>query len=264
MDLETVQAYFQWASRALAQGGLLISFNAHDKAGVKRPSQYFQDGLSLVHMAPFRKVPAGWFNTIPYEMVFKHTGGMINKSLAEKVDIIGELIQLGLDGELKEVIAESIQMAGSASLLDELPSMFYPANEEERQQVILRSVLQGNIIIDFLAANYWYATGNMAEARRLLERCLRSGLDGFARTRAQAMLAAIGASVDWAAMLEGAAGLVSELEDLVLNQRVSGLQNHIARVMDCPVARVTPQERIARAAKRVLRKLVPTDSRSAS
>ena len=264
MDLETVRTYFRWASRSLAKGGLLISFNSHDKAGVQRPRQYLHDGLSLVHMAPFRKVPAGWFNTIPYEMVFKRTDEMVVNRLSLNVDVIGELIQLGLDGDLNLAIGDVILTAGNTSLLNGVHAMLFPSSEAERQQTFVRETQRGNLIIDFLAANYWYSIGNMPEARRLLLICLGTGLDGFARTRAQAMLAAIGVPVDRAAMLESAAGLGSELDALVKNRRVSAFQDHIARVMDCQAARGTFLRRFGRATKKVLHRVAAKNYRSAS
>jgi len=265
MDLETVQSYFQWASSSLAQDGLLISFNSHDKAGVTVPSEYFQDGLSLLHIAPFRKVPAGWFNTIPYEMVFKRNLGITDKRLAKRIDVVGELIQFGLDEDLKSPVVQVIKKGGFdlPSTLDTLYDMLYPSSEEEREKALRERIWKGDVLVDFLAANYFFGTGNMVEAHKLLEHSLESGLDGFARVRALAMLTLIGNQVYRASALDLAAGLANELKFLLDEKRLSAFQNHIARIMDCSVATEVPNCRILRAFNKMLNKLIQTDKVSA-
>jgi hypothetical protein len=267
MDRETVDEYFRWAVRALAPGGLLLSFNAHDKAGIVRPSEYMHHGLQLVHIAPFRKVPAGYFNTIPYETVFRRQDGRSQSVLAPAVDALGELVQLGLDSELESLAATTLSehSATSLALLGLIREFFY-AEDEERRQFILTQLLseaagQNIGISHFLAGNYWYTQGDMVMARRYLEESVAGGLSDFALVRAQVLLATITATPETndatvlAMVSAGAGGLLNEIETIVLNNDISKLQNHIARVLDCPVA--GPQSSTPML-KRVLRRLVGT------
>ena len=157
MDLETVDTYLNWAHSALAPGGLLISFNSHDKSGIHKASQYLHNGLKLVHMAPFRKVPTGWFNTIPYEMVFRREESSISK--------------------------------------------------------------------DF------------------------SG--GFARVRAKVLVGSLEGQVELEHLQKEAVGLSVEAINLIKTRDVSKLQNHIARILDCPVGKAQKSRRLSQILRRM-------------
>lgn len=237
MDLETVDTYFRWAARVLAPGGLLVSFNSHDKAGVRHASQYLHEGLRLVHMAPFRKVPAGYFNTIPYEMVFRREDDARSSMPVAAVDALGELVQLGLDSDLRE-LAETALAAKSEQEPRYLAAManFFYADDEQKRCVLLAQLLQeDDCVTHFVVGNYWYAQGNMASARVHLEKSLARGLRDFAAVRARVLLAVLDGEAAAAPLREAAAGLAGEVTAIISARDVAGLQNHIARVMDCPV-----------------------------
>jgi hypothetical protein len=265
MDRETVDEYFRWAARSLAPGGLLLSFNAHDKAGILRASEYMHQGLQLVHIAPFRKVPAGYFNTIPYETVFRRQDGVCQSMLAPAVDALGELIQLGVDSDLQALATAALteQSAASLALLCLIREFFYADDEERRQSVLTQLLNQAHddeaSIGSFLAGNYWYAQGDLITARRYLEESIRKGLCDFALVRAQVLLATITTTsetnpdITLAAISAAAGGLLSEITTIVVGKDVSRLQNHIARVFDCPVAASQPSGPML---QRVLRRLV--------
>lgn len=248
MDRETVETYFSWAADALAEDGLLISFNAHDKAGVRRPSEYLHDGLSLLHMAPFRKVPAGYFNTIPYEMVFQPTRASIPGDLPEAVDALGEMIQLGLDGHLAPLAVAALSGTGLRTLsaqFSKLQALFY-SDTEPRRQTILEELLKEypGVISSYLAGCYHFARGSFPTARTWLETALSQGLEGFAEIRARVLLAVIARGVHKTTLpaqetltaLEAVAGgLLPEIEKILDQHSVSALQDHIARVLDCTI-----------------------------
>jgi hypothetical protein len=236
MDSETVDEYFRWAARVLAPGGLLLSFNAHDKAGIGRPSEYLHDGLHLVHMAPFRKLPAGYFNTIPYEMVFRREDIAREEISASAVDALGELIQLGLDDNLRE-LAEAVTTTKSGQKIAYLTSMrnfFYADDEQQRRMTLELLLRQNDCLTHFVAGNYWYAQGNMNSANVHLTKSMALGLQDFAAVRAQVLLSALNGISD-ASLSEDAGGLAGEVASVIAQRNVAGLQNHIARVMDCPV-----------------------------
>lgn len=234
MDQETVFAYLDWARRSLADGGLLISFNAHDKAGITHASQYVREGLELLHMAPFRKVPAGWFNTIPYEMVFRRAEGKRKPNMGSRLDILGELIQLGLDEDLAPWVDSVLRSsADDACVLDDLAGVFYAADESARREAMRRALRRDDAVTHFVAGNLCYCQGDFATSRDHLERCVTMGILGFARLRAQAMLHTLGAPVDHDQLMLDAAGLARELGAILAHRPTPALQDHIARVLDC-------------------------------
>lgn len=236
MDSETVKEYFRWAARVLAPGGLLMSFNAHDKAGIRRPSEYLHDGLRLVHMAPFRKLPAGYFNTIPYEMVFRREDSRREEISASAVDALGEMIQLGLDDNLRE-LSEGVTTGSSheISYLTSVRDFFYADDEQQRRMTLGLLLKQDDCITHFLAGNYWYAQGNMSGANEHLRKSLSLGLRDFAAVRARVLLAALYDGRPEASLSKDAGGLAAEIASIIGQHDVAGLRNHIARVMDCPV-----------------------------
>jgi putative sugar O-methyltransferase len=251
MDQETVDAYFSWAAKVLAPDGVIVSFNAHDKAGILRPSQYLTDGLALVHMAPFRRVPAGYFNTIPYEMVFRRSDGPQQAGQIAAVDALGEMIQLGLDGQLAPLAEAAVGARQSPSQEDTPPftalqDFFYAETETQRLTTLqtLLSVFPG-AISEYLAGTYHFARNDFGRARPHLESALADSLDGFAEIRAHVLLAAMGSRkganknrriAETLRLLEPkAGGLLTEIEMILERQAVSALQDHIARVLDCTV-----------------------------
>jgi len=264
MDRETVDEYFRWAARSLAPGGLLLSFNAHDKAGIIRPSEYMHEGLQLLHVAPFRKIPAGYFNTIPYETVFRRADGINQAELTPAFDAIGELVQLGLDSDVAELAAGALVKSSSESLarLGLIRDFLYAQNEERRQAVLTQLLYEDKSSVgSFLAGNYWFAQGDMQAAQGYLAKSISTGLQDFALLRARVLLAAIDPAHSAETVLKEIAafggGLDGEIAPLVSNRDVSKLQNHIARVLDCPVS-AAPKPML----QRVLQRLVGTGTPS--
>lgn len=239
MDRDTVMAYLDWAARSLAPDGVLVSFNSHDKEGVRRPSEYLTAPLRLLHLQPFRKLPAGFFNTIPYEMVFKRAEGA-GQNVAVGVDAIGEMIQLGLDSQLVPYTAALLSGGASADLmyLDLVRRFFYAEDEDVRRQVADQMLAsRPDAVTGYLVGNWQFATGDLAGAQSSLAQSLASGLEDFAALRALVMLSLL-TTPDWARLQATSGGLFGEIKKIIEEKNVSALQNHIARVMDCPV--VTP------------------------
>lgn len=251
MDRETVDAYFSWAARVLSPDGVLISFNAHDKAGILRPSQYLTEGLNLLHMAPFRRVPAGYFNTIPYEMVFQPSKVERPVGQVEAVDALGELIQLGLDGQLLPLVEKAMGLKETSEpnndlVFVELQNFFYAETEAQRLETVktLLRVFPG-AISEYLAGLYHFVSNDFVNAQAHLECALNNSLDGYAEIRARVMLAAMIDNkseskqrqiLQTLRFLESkAGGLFGEIEVILKSGGVSALQNHITRVLDYTV-----------------------------
>ncbi|EIJ45203.1 hypothetical protein GWL_46430 [Herbaspirillum sp. GW103] len=244
MDRETVDTYFAWAGRTLAPDGLLISFNAHDKAGILRPSDYLRKDLEICHLMPFRKVPAGYFNTIPYESVFRRTNTDTDahQLISSAVDALGEMVQLGLDGDLAPLSRRALVEREQAALilLTRIRDFFYAPDEKVRQTALARLLQESPCALTlFLGGNYWFAQGCFELACKLLEGSLEQGLQDFAATRARVMLACQQNKMSDAKFVETLAGRAGGLDEdisrIVSARDISALQNHIARIYDCPV-----------------------------
>lgn len=254
MDKETVTAYFAWANRSLAEDGILISFNSHDKEGIKRPSEYLTDSFSLLHLQPFRKVPAGFFNTVPYEMVFTRKQGEGDESLPVAVDALGEMMQLGLDTDLALTAQRALQGQLNSSEKHSLAlirEFFYSPSEEARKQLIDTLVENHPSSAPlYLRGNFRMACGDFSGARLDLEQCLELGLKDFAEVRTKIMLALIYQTTgEWeqhrtkllADLKQSSAGLFAEIVQIIETENISSVQNHICRVLD--FAAVTPTSR---------------------
>jgi hypothetical protein len=228
----------------LAEDGVLISFNAHDKAGILRPSDYLHPGLRLCHLMPFRKVPAGYFNTIPYEAVFCRTDVATDGAVAGAVDALGEMVQLGLDGNIADWSHQALVEKDPTILawLEKVRGFFYADNESSRQQSLDALAREGErfaAVAAFLAGNYWYARGRFDLACSNLERGLECGLQDFAAIRATVLLASMqkGRDVDrlLAHLAGSAGGLDEEIGAIVTAGDIARMQDQISRVLDCPV-----------------------------
>ena len=236
MDRETVLEYLGWAARSLAPDGVLVSFNSHDKEGVRRPSEYLTAPLELLHMQPFRKVPAGFFNTIPYEMVFRKTSGG-PQGVEAGVDALGEMMQLGLDTQVTDYTTLLLGPPADKphAFLTAVRDFFYAVDEKQREQfanILLAN--HRNAASTYLVANWQFASGDFLAARSNLEESLALGLTDFAGTRAHVMLCLLG-TPNLAVIEELSGGLLGEIRGIIDRQDISSIQNQISRVLDCPV-----------------------------
>ena len=261
MDKETVTEYFTWGAKSLADDGILISFNSHDKEGIKRPSEYLAKGLKLVHMQPFRKVPAGFFNTIPYEMVFsKVLGNIITEPVVIAVDALGEMMQLGLDGDLAPAIKTLLDgQTDSASLakFKRLRDFFYATDEEIRNRYAIELIqTDRSSTVLYLVGSYRFACGEFSKAASDLEESLKLGLQDFAAIRAKTLLTLIypihdsrqGELLKQIEKMSG--GLYEEILTITKERNLYSMQNHIGNVLDCPVPSPAKLTQLLRRIKR--------------
>jgi tetratricopeptide (TPR) repeat protein len=244
MNKLSVETYIDWASKALKKDGILVSFNSHGKAGVRRPADYLRPEFSLLGMNPFRSLPPGFFNTIPYEMVFKKTE--IN---AEKIDhevsvnAIGELIQLGLDNDLRPLISKFLAHdENTSNILSLVADVFY--NESIYDKNVSLNELKNkypSALSSYLSGNYYFVLNDFENARKCLNESVALGLSNFAGVRARVMLALISRSYGEPAVvtlkqfkinaLESTGGLTKEIENIIVEFNIDILTEQIARIM---------------------------------
>lgn len=245
MDRDAVESYLKLASRALSDDGILISFNSHDKAGITKASQYCIDGLSLISLKTFRKVPTGFFNTIAYEMVLaKSRAGQIGCA-HEVIDPLCEMMQLGLDGDLTEIIQRMLD--GQLSLTDLeylslIRNFFYAPDEKIREGYLeILSKDSTSPIPLFLSGNYKLLRDDLAGAQKDLSASCELGLKDFARVRAKTALGIIYTHTGkWLepkeVLLEDlrqiSGGLFHEIKTLIDNGSLVAMQAHIGHVMN--------------------------------
>lgn len=238
MDKESVDEYLAFAQSRLVENGLVISFNAHQKAGIRFPREYYHNGFQLKHMQPFRKVPAGFFNTIPYEMVFQKQAYKPQEDEKLIIDVYGELMQLGLEERFLPAPHTKQEKLDELNLIYDF---FNSANEADREKSIdqlMHSFM--NMRTVFLAGNYAFLNNNFSEAEKQLNQAIELGLNGFALVRAHTMLALIkdnssGSSENPLPNLKdeniSAAGLSEEIAGYIDDKNFTGIQGHISRVL---------------------------------
>jgi hypothetical protein len=244
MNKLSVETYMDWASKALKKDGILVSFNSHGKAGVQRPADYLRPGFCLVGMSPFRSLPPGFFNTIPYEMVFKKTeinGEKIDHEVS--VNAIGELTQLGLDNDLRPLISKFLAHDGNTSnILSLISGIFY--NESlHNKNVGLNELVKKypSALSSYLYGNYFFVLNDFENARKCLNESIALGLSNFAGVRARVMLALISRSRGESGAetlkrfkidaLETTGGLTKEIENIIIDFNIDRLTEQIARIM---------------------------------
>jgi len=246
MDLEAVNSYFDFADRALSNTGILVSFNSHDKAGVRRASQYCAKGLKLVSLKTFRSVPTGFFNTIAYEMIFVKNENNEFKIDPRAIDVLCEMMQLGLDSDLNPIVEELLKgeiTPKNQELIDQAHEFFYTKSENERKfrmQAMAKDT--NNLIYQFLVGNYKILDGDIEGAKAHLERSCALGLKDFALLRSKVILAIIykmkvnvsehEQSLVLSDLRNLSGGLYDEIAGLIEGKQILKIRNKIALILN--------------------------------
>lgn len=194
MDLDTVQAYINWVGECLSDDGIFVSLNSHGKAGVTLPSDYGWSKFHIHHWGAFRTSPSGFLNTIPYEVVVSRRRPDSPEYPADVQNGLGGLMQLGLDRDLEDHCSRFV--TGSLGdderrMLCDYARLFAAESEDKRSDIV--SQLQSrdpSPVWPYIRAHIALVKEEHAAwAGYLAEACQR-GLSGFARVRANVMLAA--------------------------------------------------------------------------
>jgi hypothetical protein len=195
MDLESVQEYIDWIETVLSPEGIFVSLNSHAKAGVQKPSDYRYEKFHIYHWSVFRSVPSGFFNTIPYEVVVGRRNEQSPDYPVECQDGLGRLMQVGLDKDIASLAAALVAGNLSAQQVDLLSGynqFFLSRSDDERFRKLeqLKS-LDSSPALPFITALLFLARSDKKQAVPLFERAVASGLQGFARIRAEVFLAGL-------------------------------------------------------------------------
>ncbi len=192
MEADTVEAYLDWIGTALATDGIFVSFNSHGKAGIRRPSQYRYERFAVRHIGMFRRFPSGFLNTIPAELVLQRRGGEVAID-AMAIESLCVLFQLGLGDNL--IPYADALITGSLALervhyLHALLATF--SSDPAQRHKALSDIPAGDLAIkSYLHAHHLLTTGATETAKVCLQAAIDQGLAGFARLRAETILAII-------------------------------------------------------------------------
>jgi hypothetical protein len=195
MALDSVAAYIDWIQSALSEDGIFISVNSHAKAGVRKPSDYRYEKFHIHHWGVFRPSPSGFFNTIPYEVVLGRRRPDSPDYPAEFQDGLGWLMQTGLDQDLRPLSAALVGGSLSAeqqTLLTEYNHFFAAKSDIDRLRILEKvRAIDASPIWPFVASLLALMRGDLEACRKFMEDACRRGLSGFARVRAEVLLAGL-------------------------------------------------------------------------
>jgi hypothetical protein len=195
MALDSVEAYMDWIQGILSEDGVFISINSHAKAGVRKPSDYGYEKFHIHHWGVFRPSPSGFFNTIPYEVVLGRRRADSPEYPAELQDGLGWLMQIGLDRDLRTLsnaLVEGSLSAEQRVLLAEYSHFFSAKNDVDRLRVLegVRT-LDASPIWPFVASLLALVRDDLEACRESMGEACRRGLSGFAKVRAEVLLAGL-------------------------------------------------------------------------
>lgn len=195
MEADTVDAYLSWATRSLADDGVLISFNAHGKAGIARASDYRFGRFTVRHIRTFRRVPSGLLNTIPYEVVLSRRPPGMAAFDERAFAVLADLVQLGLDDELvafEDGLVGDTLTVQQKSFLQTLDDCLSAGADERREGALAEAArLDSSAIVPFVRGNLQFAAGTFELAEASLATASARKLGGFARLRCDLMRAII-------------------------------------------------------------------------
>ena len=188
MDAETVIAYMNWIHGHLVEDGIFFFVNTHGKAGINKASEYQFGRFCMKRFRPFWKVPAGFFNLIPYEVVLAKSPP--GNYLDEHIDSLGCLFQLGLDANIHTLcdgmIACSLNETEMAFL--HLVYEFFTARNINEKLLRLTAMKRLDVykeVVLYLEGCVYLLKGRTRTAFNSLVAACDEGLDGFAGTIAR-------------------------------------------------------------------------------
>ena len=195
MALDSVGSYIDWIESSLSESGIFVSMNSHAKAGVRKPSDYRYEKFHIHHWGVFRSSPSGFFNTIPYEVVLGRRRPDSPEYPAELQDGLGRLMQIGLDQDLRtfaQALVEGSLSTEQRILLTEYNRFFSAKSDVERSGVLVRTrSLDASPIWPFVAALVALVRADLKASREFLRDACGRGLSGFARVKAEVLLAGL-------------------------------------------------------------------------
>jgi hypothetical protein len=242
MELDTVKAYMDWIASVLADDGIFISLNSHAKAGVRRPSDYGYANFHIHHWNTFRPSPSGFLNTIPYEVVLGPRKVDSPVYPEEVQDGLGWLMQLGLDRDLdgycERLVAGSLD-TNDRYVLAEYGRLFAVKTEAERREIAAKlETFDRTAVWPYVIANIALTKNDPGSCSKFLDEACQRRLSGFARVRANVLLAAFaraGTGPSIATLPDGfdPTRAYPEAAQIVRTRDVSLMLNQTRRVFGC-------------------------------
>jgi putative sugar O-methyltransferase len=195
MNLESVLEYFDYARNHLAPNGIFYSLNSHGKTNVGRPSDYPLRGFKVLSFRTVRDTPFQLFATEPYEVILQLGRYEDGVTRSRWFDVLGFLVQLGLQQELQEWSEDFSRERMSperADFFDHL-YLFFNASPTEKLGMISNtgaSVLDKSVIA-YLTGSVCFVLKQYGSAHEQLRTSLDGLQDSLASIRARILLAAI-------------------------------------------------------------------------
>ena len=191
MDAGTVDAYLGWAVRALQPKGILVSLNSHGKAGIVRSGDYRYGRFCVRRIGVFRRIPSGYFNTIPYEVILAPRQPDSPHFDEGAFSTLADMMQLGLDDELAPycdaLVLDRLSEA-QRQLLHAWEAGFAALQDVGRENAWTEAAaLDGGPISHFLRGNLRFAMGAWISADEDLAVAEARDLKGFAALRCKVM-----------------------------------------------------------------------------
>lgn len=241
MALDSVQAYMEWIDAALSEDGIFVSANSHAKAGVARPSDYGFGRFHIHHWDVFRTRPAGYFNTVPYEVVVSRRKTDSPNYPESFQNALGWLMQLGLDQDLaplsRGLLSGSIAPE-HAELLNCYDRFFKGTSKAERDAALKAAdEVDRSPITPFVTAHVALVARDTRCCRQALDEACARGLTGFARQRADVLLAGLSATRRRPAALPvrddgfDAASAYTEVAALLETGKLDAFVEHARRIV---------------------------------
>jgi len=195
MALDSAGAYIDFVGAVLSDDGIFVSLNSHAKAGVRQPTDYGYGRFHIHHWGTFRASPSAYHNTIPYEVVVgrRRTNSPEYPDAAQNA--LGWLMQLGLDRDLRalcDAFVGGTLDARQRAMLGQYEQFFSARTDDERLALLenLRSV-DNSPVWPFVSAHLSLVRRDAATCARCLQEACARGLSGFARVRAEVLLATL-------------------------------------------------------------------------
>lgn len=260
MSLRNVRAYIDWIETVLSDDGIFVSINSHGKTDVKNPRDYRYEKFHIHHWGVFRQTPQSYFNTIPYEVVLGKRRPISPDYSADVQDVIGWLMQLGLDGDLRPFCAALTAgvLTNEQNTVLNLYHEFFLAKTDDEREALLRQLeaADTSAIFPFIKAHLHLARDQLSSCSELMKESCRRGLSDFARLRAEVIIATIsryeGISVPVRALDGLEIGIAyPEVEALVKSGNVDIFVGQANVFLNRPFARPLPR-RIAGKLRRLI------------
>lgn len=188
MDSNSAKAYIEWIYNSLKEDGIFISFNSHNKAGIRKASEYGFEKFCIRSLKPFRKTPSQFTNTIPYEVVLSRRVRQTPTYESKHLDVLCELMQIGLDRDI-EYLCEKF-VAGNLTPEDEtylelIADFYYSQNHNQKLKTLdkMSSFKDRQVITEYIKGCYLFASGFDYDAINSFKFSIRNNIKDFARTR---------------------------------------------------------------------------------